>query len=1071
MRQSLKSITLKNITEIQEARNNNKLIIFVGAGVSQNSGLPSWTDLVKSLAQDIGIEKKLDVDGINLSPNIIQQLNDKNSQFSADEYLKIPQYYFNKKKRKEYFNKVKNLLSKKANPNIINYLICELKPKHIITTNYDDLLEQTYKKLQEPFSKISENKDLSTSHNNNFIIKMHGEITSKNPKFVLKEADYDNYSKDFKLIETYVKGLIATNTILFIGFSADDINVRKIFQWVKDILGDKIRPAFLINTDNYKGKRIQLIKHNYLKKIGIETLYYQEIKEDIEKFKKNNIDYDIYLKNAKDELNQTEDLKEKGQSLFDILYYIFYKNSSYIDECYEKLKNLECFSYIPNFILNKIFKCNIRQILATPSIFNLPTNKKIRKGVDDLRLKMSLIYDNLKYDKIKNLYTNNTLLDLLLDKPLESPIQIKEKLKGKINILDIEKNKIDYILKRININFDEQQLKYLLMSYNYLEISKELNSVHVIKYSNNVNIFKNSFLYFRLGEYNKSFDELKKISSFAFNNKLYILYILAEFNKNNLSNFMLNSKHKKEDINSLIDKLISPNIKEIIKEIVNFNYLTNFENKIFKFNEKIQDIYTKTQKRYLGGDLSNSIKKAIEAKEEIYNFMLYNFLIIDDYLDIKTIFRKVNECLINSYETSIEKHKQFEESKDYYSSDSIKNFIYEDFYYMIEYSDSSNIKEFPNNLILKDKEEYNKLIKSFHNIINYFTENKIEIIDIFNNKINNFLILFSKIDLTEEVSNNILNATLKLLEKYNNIPFYEQINYFLINNFNKNHTKFDCELLENLISLIINNSYKFSYFKYHYYLIEGLINNINSLMLNSNIKYKLRKETLLLNKIRNIGDSYIKLLFIISIYSFLTDTKYIYNDLQDVIKHLKKTDINQYIHFLYKLLDLRIIDISGNELLDLIEQKLVFNEETKTYSINFNIELLDLLHIVNFLIVNNKLDIKFVKHLNNDLKEYRKNYFDIIVDISFKRYFDMFYNLILLNYGLIKIDYTTLNILDLIYVKKERINDIKAHISKNSKDKKIIIKNILEQYKKITKDKNIPKHIIDRINKIIINIL
>ena len=1072
MRQSLKGITLKNITEIQEARNNNKLIIFVGAGVSQNSGLPSWTDLVKSLAQDIGIEKKLDVNGINLSPNVIQQLNDKNSQFSADEYLKIPQYYFNKKKREKYFNKIKNILSKNAKPNIIDYLICKLKPKHIITTNYDDLLEQTYEMLQEPVDKISKNEDLSKSHNNNFIIKMHGEIakdTSKKQKFVLKEEDYDNYSRNFKLIETYIKGLIATNTILFIGFSADDMNVRKIFQWVKDILGDKIRPAFLINTDKYEKKQIQRIKYDYLKAIGIETLYYQEIKEIIKIFKESNIYYDNYIKEAKKILNQSTDLEETGQNLFDILYYIFYKNSSYIDECYEKLKNLECLSYLPNFILEKVFKCNIKKIFENPSVFNLPTNKDIRRGIDDLRLKISLIYKDLNYDEIKSLYTKNTLLDLLLDKLLESqsPIQIKEKLKGKINVSDDETYKIKYILKRINTDFDKR-LRDSLISYDYADIYKELN--FNTQYSNNVNALKKAFLYFRLGEYNKTFEELKNISLFAFNNGYYILYILAEFNKNNLIDFMMASQYKKEDINKLVDKLVAPNIKEIIKEIINFKFITNFENKISKFSENIQDIYEKTQAGNLGGDSNNSITKTIKANEEIYNFILYNFLIMDDYLDIKAIFRKVSECLINSYKTSIEKNKQYKEYKDYYSSNTIKNFSYEDFYYMIEYCNYYDIKKFPNNLVLQNKEEYIKAINSFNNIINYSITNDIERIEIFTNKISNFLILFSKIDLTEELSNNILNATINFLKYYNDIRLYDQINYFLLNNYNKNHTKFNCELLEYLISLIANNSANLKYNKFHHRLIEGLINNISFFILKSNAKYKLKGEEFLLNKINAIGDYYIRLVFITSIYRFLSDPKAIDKDLMDIIKYLKKTDVNQYIHFLYKLIDLKIINISNDELLSLINQKLQDNEEMKTVSSNFNVELLDLLNIVNYLTINNKLNIHFIRYLKDDLEIYKKKYFNIIVDVFFKRYFNMFYNLILLNHGLTKIDYTTLNILDLIYVKKERINDIKEHISRNSKDKKIIIKNILEQYKKITKDKNIPKHVIDRINKIIINL-
>ena len=97
------------------------------------------------------------------------------------------------------------------------------------------------------------------------------------------------------------------------------------------------------------------MKYDYLKAIGIETLYYQEIEETIKTFKESNIYYDNYIKEEKKILNQTKDLEKIGQNLFDILYYIFYKNSSYIDECYEKLKNLECLSYLPDFILKKIF--------------------------------------------------------------------------------------------------------------------------------------------------------------------------------------------------------------------------------------------------------------------------------------------------------------------------------------------------------------------------------------------------------------------------------------------------------------------------------------------------------------------------------------------------------------------------------------------------------------------------------------------------------------------------------------------------------------------------------------------
>ena len=42
---------IETIKKIREAQENNRLVIFVGAGVSKNSGLPSWGQLVDSIAQ------------------------------------------------------------------------------------------------------------------------------------------------------------------------------------------------------------------------------------------------------------------------------------------------------------------------------------------------------------------------------------------------------------------------------------------------------------------------------------------------------------------------------------------------------------------------------------------------------------------------------------------------------------------------------------------------------------------------------------------------------------------------------------------------------------------------------------------------------------------------------------------------------------------------------------------------------------------------------------------------------------------------------------------------------------
>ena len=43
-------------TELLEAHRSGKLMLFVGAGVSANLGLPSWGQLISQIAQELGYD-------------------------------------------------------------------------------------------------------------------------------------------------------------------------------------------------------------------------------------------------------------------------------------------------------------------------------------------------------------------------------------------------------------------------------------------------------------------------------------------------------------------------------------------------------------------------------------------------------------------------------------------------------------------------------------------------------------------------------------------------------------------------------------------------------------------------------------------------------------------------------------------------------------------------------------------------------------------------------------------------------------------------------------------------------
>lgn len=58
---------IESIKRIREAIDRSKLVVFVGAGVSMNSKLPSWSGLIKRLASSMGI--------------------DSNRNFNSEDYL------------------------------------------------------------------------------------------------------------------------------------------------------------------------------------------------------------------------------------------------------------------------------------------------------------------------------------------------------------------------------------------------------------------------------------------------------------------------------------------------------------------------------------------------------------------------------------------------------------------------------------------------------------------------------------------------------------------------------------------------------------------------------------------------------------------------------------------------------------------------------------------------------------------------------------------------------------------------------------------------------------------------
>ena len=58
---------LSNLLHIQNASRENRLVVFVGAGVSRNSGIPTWNDLIKTMKSELPDKLANDMDALKVA--------------------------------------------------------------------------------------------------------------------------------------------------------------------------------------------------------------------------------------------------------------------------------------------------------------------------------------------------------------------------------------------------------------------------------------------------------------------------------------------------------------------------------------------------------------------------------------------------------------------------------------------------------------------------------------------------------------------------------------------------------------------------------------------------------------------------------------------------------------------------------------------------------------------------------------------------------------------------------------------------------------------------------------------
>lgn len=250
------------IDDLSYALQKEKLVIFVGAGVSKNSGLPSWGQIVQAFAKEIDYPME--------------------GRLATEEYIRIPQYYYcmdESEGHSAYYSLLSSMIPTDCQPNLLDYLIVTLRPKHIVTTNFDTLLDQ----IARDYQIVREDRDLLTGISAHYLLKLHGDIRQPE-KMVFKEDDYLQYSETHRLMETFLKYLLIGHVFLFVGYSLNDYNLKTFVSWIDNIAKEmhvkqKMHRNYLLCSSLHAGKECL---RKYYEGKGLEVIDLYQLPKEVE---------------------------------------------------------------------------------------------------------------------------------------------------------------------------------------------------------------------------------------------------------------------------------------------------------------------------------------------------------------------------------------------------------------------------------------------------------------------------------------------------------------------------------------------------------------------------------------------------------------------------------------------------------------------------------------------------------------------------------------------------------------------------------------------------------------------
>lgn len=216
--------------ELLKAAKERKLLLFVGAGLSANLGLPTWSQLIATVARDL-----------DMDPDVAALHGD---------FLQIAECLY---LRKQGLGDLRSRLDKEFNNNSIDIskslphlLLPHLSAPAIYTTNYDRLIERGFEHEKVAYNRVVTLRDLiEVEDSETRIVKFHGDF-SRDDSLVLTESQYFERLNFDKPLDIRLRSDMIGKTVLFLGYSFTDVNVRYMWYQMTKMMHEEATRSFIV---------------------------------------------------------------------------------------------------------------------------------------------------------------------------------------------------------------------------------------------------------------------------------------------------------------------------------------------------------------------------------------------------------------------------------------------------------------------------------------------------------------------------------------------------------------------------------------------------------------------------------------------------------------------------------------------------------------------------------------------------------------------------------------------------------------------------------------------------------